>query len=63
MSRGPVSAREREHARQLSEKCRQCGYARINVRHNILLKDQIEGPDYYRDTDLHEFVPKELPTE
>jgi hypothetical protein len=37
--------------------CSVCGYANINVRHNVDPADQIEGPEYYADmTDLHEFA-------
>jgi len=42
--------------REAARRCSVCGYANINVRHNIKPEDQLEGPAYYADmTDLHEF--------
>lgn len=34
--------------RMNSAKCAQCGYARLNVRHEIDPDTAPEGPDYYR---------------
>lgn len=41
------------------EKCRQCGFLRINVRHEPDPENAPEGPDYYTAMGdvLHEFVP------
>ena len=47
----------RQGQREWSRLCAACGYARINVRHNVTPESQVEGREYYaRMTDLHEFV-------
>lgn len=50
--------RDRGYQREWGRICADCGYARINVRHNVTAESQVEGPDYYAPMpDLHEFVP------
>lgn len=41
------------------EKCRVCGYLRVNVRHESDPDNAPEGRDYYdaMRSELHEFVP------
>jgi hypothetical protein len=58
VERLPTGRDSRWFQREWERKCACCGYARINVRHNVTPESQIEGPGYYAGmTDLHEFVP------